>query len=133
MALSYVLDTSALLCYLRNEKGAEKVHDLLISKKEILKMHRVNLGEIYYGVLRKEGVQKASQLYGMLLQYPLEYTSNLSDTLLMTAGRLKVEYGLGFADSFAAATTFIERSVLVTKDNDFRLLEKDKLFDVLWV
>lgn len=130
---TYVLDTSALLCYLRDERGAEKLHHLLTSKKDVLKMHRVNLGEVYYGVLKKEGAPKANQLYGMLLQYPVRYIDDLSDTFLVTTGRLKVKYNLGFADSFVAASTLMEQATLITKDNDFRPLEKDGLFDVLWI
>lgn len=130
---TFVLDTSALLCYLRAEEGAKTVHDLLVSRKHSLKMHKVNLGEVYYGVLKKDGPEKADQLYGILLQYPVQYEETLSDPLVVTAGRLKVKYHLGFADSFAAAMAMVEGGTLVTKDNDFRSLEKDKILSVLWV
>ncbi len=129
----HVFDTSALLAYLRDEEGAQAVHNLLSSKKHTLKMHKINLGEVYYGVLKKEGLEKARQLYGMLLQYPVEYLESVSDALLVTAGNMKIEYNLGFADSFAAATAITERGTLVTKDNDFRPLVKDKILSVLWV
>lgn len=128
-----IFDTSALLCYLRDEKGAADVHHFLSSKKFSLKMHRIHLGELYYGILKKDGPEIASQVYGMLLQYPVHYLSDLNDALLMTAGRLKVDYKLGFADSFAAAAAIIDNAALVTKDNDFRPLAKDGILQVVWI
>lgn len=129
----YVLDTSALLCYLRDESGAGRVFDILSSKASDTRMHRVNLGEIYYGVLRRDGERKANEIYGFLVQYPVHYLEDLSDPFLVTVGRLKVRFGLGFADSFAAATAVLNNAVLVTKDNDFRPLEKKKIIKVQWV
>lgn len=128
-----ILDTSALLCFLRDEKGAEIIQNLLTSRDHELKMHKVNLGELYYSVLKKDGVERADQLYGMLFRYPIHFVEDLSDAFIMTAGRLKVKYSLGFADSFAAATAMVEKATLVTKDNDFRPLEKDGILPILWV
>lgn len=129
----YVLDTSALLCYLRDEAGADQVFDILSSKSSDTRMHRVNLGEIYYGILRKDGERKANEVYGFLVQYPVHYLEDLSDPFLVTVGRLKVHYGLGFADSFAAAAAVLNNAILVTKDNDFRPLEKKRIIKIRWV
>lgn len=96
-------------------------------------MHRVNLGEIYYGVLKKDGEKTANEVYGLLAQYPILFIDDLSDPFLATTARLKVNYRLGFADSFAAATTVLHTSVLITKDNDFRPLQKNKLIDIEWI
>lgn len=96
-------------------------------------MHRVNLGELYYGVLKKDGEKTANEVYGLLAQYPIRFIDDLSDPFLATTARLKVNYRLGFADSFAAATAILCRSTLVTKDNDFRPLQKNKVLDVEWI
>lgn len=130
---TYVLDTSALLCYLRNESGSDHVFEILRSKSHVIKMHQVNLGEIYYGLLRMDGEKKANHAYGVLLQYPIHWVEDLGDTFLMTSGKLKIEYRLGFADSFAAATAILNQAILITKDNDFRPIAKDSLLQVLWV
>lgn len=128
--LKTVLDTSALLCLLRNESGAEHVQRF-ISKD--CGLHRLHLGEVYYAVLKLDGEEKARQMYGLLTQYPLRFLTDLSDPLLITAGNLKVKFGLGFADACAAATAIIHRAPLITKDNDFRPLQKRGFLDLIWV
>ncbi len=129
----YVLDTSAFLCYLRDESGADFVYEILSSRESENFMHRVNLGEIYYGILRRDGERKANEVYGFLVQYPVRYLEDLGDPFLVTVARLKVRYGLGFADSFAAATAVLNNAVLVTKDNDFRPLERKGIVKIRWL
>lgn len=129
----FVLDTSALLCYLRNEKGADRVLKILRDDSSLILMHRINLGEIYYGILRKDGEEKANEVYGYLAQYPIDFVHDLSDPFLVTASKMKASYGLGFADAFAAATAAIHNAVLVTKDNDFRILQRDSTIKIEWV
>lgn len=126
----YILDTSALLCYLRDEAGAEKVARIL---KKDCGMHRVNLGEVYYGVLKRDGLEKANEVYGALLQYPIRFIDDLTDAMLLTTGKFKVIYHLGFADSFAAATACLNSAFLVTKDNDFRPVGQKGLVKIVWI
>ena len=128
--IRYILDTSALLCYLRDEPGADKIYSFL---KKGSALHRVNLGELYYCLLRKEGSEIASQIYGKVLQYPVTFIDDLSDAFLLTTGKLKVSYKLGYADAVVAATAILQKATLVTKDNDFRPLVKDKVLTVQWV
>lgn len=128
----YVFDTSALLGYLRNESGSETIAQLLGNQRHVFFMHRVNLGELYYGMVKHHGEKQANSIYGVVLQFPVQYIEDLSDPFLMTAGKLKVQFGLGFADSFAATTAILLNAVLITKDNDFRSLEKQRILSVLW-
>ena len=126
----YILDTSALLCYLRDEKGADQVYKIL---KNDCSMHRVNLGELYYNVLKKDGEEKAAKIYSLILQYPIQFSDDLTNHFLATVGRFKVYYKMGYADSYAATSTLFEEGILVTKDHDFKILEKEKIIRVLWV
>jgi len=129
----YVFDTSALLCYLRDEPGSHQVYKILRSKESLLHMHRVNLGELHYGIMKKDGEEKANEVLGILIQYPIQFVNDLSDPFLVTTSRFKVDHGLGFADAFAAATALLNKAVLVTKDNDFRTLTKKKILEVFWI
>ena len=130
---TYIFDTSAILCLLRNEKGAEQVYQLLKKKNNPFKMHRINLGEIYSVVLKYEGKSKAHQLYGYLIQFPIEFVDHLDDAFLLRVAGFKVDHGLGFADSFVAATAYKYGGIIVTKDNDLRPLAQKGILKVQWI
>lgn len=71
---NYCLDTFALVSYLHNERGADKVHELLnFSKKgkTQLFMHKINLGELYCTVFRQEGESEADFIYGRVKEFPM--------------------------------------------------------------
>ena len=57
--MNYVLDAFAVLTYIGDEEGADKVEEILDKAKngEIkLTMNYVNLGEIYYIIARELGL-----------------------------------------------------------------------------
>lgn len=61
----YILDTYAVLCYLRDEDGADLVAALLKAGKEgkiLLNMSWINVGEVYYIVQREEGQEKSKAI-----------------------------------------------------------------------
>ncbi len=43
-----MLDASAIIAYLRDEPGADKVEDLLANDDEVCIAHAINLCETYY-------------------------------------------------------------------------------------
>ncbi len=132
----YCLDTFALISYLHNEKGADKVQHLLNSakmKETWLFMHIINLGELYYTVYRREGESEADFIYGRVKEFPIQFSDDISEDLLLSAAKLKGSYKMSYADSFAAALSIREELILVTGDPDFKPLETDKRVKVLWL
>ena len=133
---TYCLDTFALISYLHNEKGADKVQQLLNSakaKKAQLFMHKINLGELYYTVYRQEGENEADLIYGRIKEFPIQFTDDLSEGFLLTAARLKGSYKMSYADSFAAALSIQKKLILVTGDPEFKPLEIDERIKILWL
>lgn len=133
---AYCLDTFALICYLHNEKGANKVQELLkLAKKgkAQLFMHKISLGELYYIVYKQEGETEADLIYGRVKQFPVQFIEDLSEVFLLSAARLKGGYRMSYADSFAAALAIQKRLTLVTGDPDFKSLESDKKIELLWL
>ena len=60
----YVLDTSALLAYIEDEEGAEKVESLLAQAEEeraILLVSFITYTEIFYITLRERGEETAAE------------------------------------------------------------------------
>ena len=122
-----IFDSSALLSYFFGEEGTEEVQKLLkaaVQEKALLLLSPVNFGEIYYIVSRREDEDKAQAILRMLDELFFEMPSVDVDTAIQAA-KLKAKHGLGYADSFAAALTLKQDGELVTKDEDFKTLEKE--------
>jgi predicted nucleic acid-binding protein len=128
-----IFDTSALLSYFLGEEGAEKIQKLLKSAAHDdspLLLSPINLGEIYYIVSRRDGETKAESVIKILDELFFESPPIDKETSL-SAASLKVKYGLGYADAFAAALTFQQKGELVTGDKEFKVIEKE--LTIHWV
>ena len=124
---SPVLDSYALLAYLRDEAGAEPVQALLekASRKDApLLMTEVNYAEVKYIVLRKDGKAAWTQVEASLGSLPIEFvpaTRGLADS----AADFKANHRISLADAFAAALARERKAELITGDPEFKALEKE--------
>ncbi|MFC1713451.1 type II toxin-antitoxin system VapC family toxin [Candidatus Poribacteria bacterium] len=133
---AYILDSFAVIAYLSDEEGADRVEELLdrASEGEInLFMHAINLGEVLYTVFREEGEIQAMNVYSAVRRYPVEFVDDLSESFLLNVISLKGTYPISYADAFAAATAIEMNGILVTGDPELKRLEMDKRFEILWV
>ena len=133
---TYILDTFAVIAYLNDEEGADKVEKLLNKAKEgeiKLFMHAINLGELFYNVFKKEDETKAIMVYGKVKQYPVEFVEDLSEPFLLSTARLKGTYPISYADAFAVVTAIEKEGILVTGDPELKILETDNKVEILWI
>jgi ribonuclease VapC len=124
---SPVLDSFALLAYLRDENGAEAVQALLekASRKDApLLMTEVNYAEVKYIVLRKDGREAWKEVEATLGSLPIEFVPT-TRALVETAGDFKANHRISLADAFAAALAREKKSELVTGDPEFKVMEKE--------
>ena len=133
MAAAKVLDSWALLCYLEQEPGFEKMIDLfekaLESSKPLL-MCIVNWGEVYYQVMRRFGDQKAQDIEQLIHTLPITLIeANIE--LTREAARVKATKRMAYADCFAVALARLRKAELYTGDNEFKAVEKD--IKVVWL
>jgi predicted nucleic acid-binding protein len=130
----FVLDSFAVFAYLNDEEGADQVEEILkgarTGEMEVY-IHVVNLGEIFYLTMRQEDETAAYKVYGTVRRYPVTFIDDLSEDLLLTAGRLKAKNSIAYADTFAAATAKLKDATLVTGDPEFKPLEEE--IDILWI
>lgn len=129
----YVFDSSALIAYLLETRGAPKVKDLLKDavrgRSEIL-MSAVNFGEVYGFVLRQSGADQAHATLAVVRSLPIKFAEAMVQRCCHAA-EIKNTYKLYYADSFAAALAMENKATLVTSDSDFRRLGHN--FPVLWL
>ncbi|CUX76921.1 type II toxin-antitoxin system VapC family toxin [Thermococcus chitonophagus] len=117
-----MLDSYAILTYLLNEKGAERVEELLNKARngEVkVYMNVVNLGEVYYIIARRKGVDVADFIIANLLKSPILFIP-ADERLSLIAGRIKAFHKLSYADGFAAATAIDLNATLLTGDEEFK-------------
>lgn len=129
----YVFDTSALVAYFKGEDGADRVGEILESvfgEEGGLLMSPVNLGEIFYILAKGFGLGKARWAISRLEEGGFGFPPVDVETAV-AAGALKWLKDLGYADSYAAALARREGAVLVTKDKEFKAVEKD--IKIQWV
>ena len=128
-----VLDAQALLAFFGREPGHEKVQTVLVNaleKGSYLLMASVNFGEVYYIVLRRDGLEKAEEIARTIQTLPIEIV-DVDLSLAKEAGRFKVKYKISYADCFAAALTKINKGELLTGDREFEQLKKD--IRIIWI
>jgi uncharacterized protein with PIN domain len=133
LAAAKVLDSWALLCYLEQEPGFEKMIDLFekaVESSKPLLMCVVNWGEVYYQVARRFGEQKAQEVERLIQTLPITLVE-ANKELTHEAARIKATKRMAYADCFAGALARLKKAELYTGDPEFKVVEKD--IKVVWL
>jgi predicted nucleic acid-binding protein len=118
----FVLDTSALLAFMTEEKGAEAVENILSGKGNRLFIPWAVLFEIYYVTRRARGEKEADRRLVLIKELPALILWNMEEPDVLTAARIKAQFPVSFADSIIAAAAFRLDATLVHRDPEFDLL-----------
>lgn len=133
MAAVKVLDSWALLCYLEQEPGYERIIELFDKAVEFSKpllMCIVNWGEVYYQVAKRFGEQKAQEIEKLIQTLPITLVDANKD-LTREAARIKATKRVAYADCFAVALARLRKAELYTGDPEFKVVEKE--IKVVWL
>jgi ribonuclease VapC len=128
-----VLDSHALVAFLREEPGSEMVRKILEKAAERdtpVHMTEVNYAEAQYIIRRREGDEAWAAIARELPVMPIEFHT-ADRRLADVAAEYKAKYKLSLADAFAGALTKEKKAELVTGDPEFKVLEKE--FKILWL
>jgi predicted nucleic acid-binding protein len=119
-----VIDSFALLAYLKQESNHQKVENLLSAKDAQPLMNDINIGETFYVLARERGLDKAEYFINAILpNLPITKIGNTL-TEVIDAAKIKAQYPISYADCFTVATAIRERAVIITGDPDFKHVEK---------
>lgn len=130
---TYVFDASALFAFLQKKAGVHKVSELLkeaMRGRAAIFMSAVNYGEVYGGVLREHGPERARATMSAVQPMPISF-ANAMPPRAFQAAEVKAKYKLYYLDSFAAALALEHKGTLVTSDSDFRRLGHS--FPIVWL
>jgi ribonuclease VapC len=129
-----LLDSHALLAYLNQEAGFQKVRDVMAEfqkSEDSILMNEINIGEVYYILSRKRGRESADYFLETILpSLPVKSVSNSFEDII-GAARIKAEHPISFADCFAVATATRENASILTGDPEFKRVES--LVSVEWL
>jgi predicted nucleic acid-binding protein len=115
-----LLDTSALLAFIEDEAGADRVEKALRQEKIILPWPV--LFEAYYLTFQGEGEAEADARYALIKQLRAEFLWDMDEAITLTAAGLKARFRLSFADATIAAFALSTGATLMHKDPEYEPL-----------
>ena len=126
MTGSLVFDSWAIIAFFNNEPAAEKVK-LLLAESARQKngwITSVNLGEVWYMLVRKRSRQLADQTILEMTQIGIG-SVDVDWPMVLQAADFKSRHKISYADAFAAALAKQRNAELVTGDPEFRTLDSE--------
>ncbi len=133
MKKKWLLDSFAVLAWLQDEPGAERVEALLLAARQshappLLTV--INLAEVYYRTARQRGHPFAEGIVRQIRALPVALCA-CDEPLSLAAARIKADFAIAFADAVAAAAAQREEATVVTGDPEFRKIEH--LISIEWL
>ena len=137
MSNIYVFDACALIALINDEDGSDKVEIILkeaMDEKAEIYMSTINILEIYYGIYREEGQDKADETYQRIMKQPINIIDVIEEKVLKIAGRIKANYRLSLADSIVLGLAITKSAVVVTSDHhEFDIIEEKEQIAFAWI
>jgi predicted nucleic acid-binding protein len=119
-----VLDAQPLSILFHEQPGWEFVNNLLehaIESGETHLLSSINLGEVFYSILRDYGEGKAQEALARIEQGPIDIViPSVEQTLV--AAKFKAGGGIAYADCFAGALALERNLPVLTGDREFERL-----------
>jgi predicted nucleic acid-binding protein len=116
----YLLDTSALLTFIEDEPGSDRVEEVL--KDAAILLPWPILMETHTITFQEKGRAEADRRYALIRQLRAEILWAMDEPILLTAARLKAEHHVSLADAVVAAFAIRNNAVLIHKDPEFDAL-----------
>ncbi|VAX37986.1 hypothetical protein MNBD_UNCLBAC01-351 [hydrothermal vent metagenome] len=126
MDKNYVLDTSAIFTYTKEEKGVDTVEDILRAAKKnkcIIYLSFATLMELYYVTWRARNEESAKELIVLIDSLPIQKVQS-NEHLTLVAGRIKANHRLSIVDAFIVATALEKKAILVHKDPELKFMNQ---------
>ncbi len=128
-----VLDANALLSYLHDRAGSDRVGQLMTEAakhERLVLMSVINWGEVFYSIWKTSGEQAARAIMGSPTRFPVELVP-VDLASVIAAAELKARHNLPYADCFAVTVALARKATLVTADPHFQKL--GKRVAILWL
>jgi ribonuclease VapC len=121
----YVIDTHAIVAYLRMEPGADRVLALFQDARHgnhTCGASVINLGEVLYILERREGPLGVQAFLATLSSLPITIV-DATWQRVQAAAHVKATYPVSYADAFAVGLAQENGATVLTGDPEFRAVE----------
>ncbi len=125
----YLLDTSAILSFIEDEAGADRVEQVL--KQATTLIPWPVLLETYYITIQEAGQAEADQRIALIKQLNVKILWDMDEPTLLTAAKLKANHRISLADAIIAAFAIRRVAVLMHKDPEYESLTGLLLMEAL--
>ncbi len=129
----FVFDSYALLALMEDEPGAQAVADIILDEAEEPYLSVINLGEVYYVVMRRHDEAAAAEVVRGVRQEEKLVIAEASWPRVKAAARLKAGGGLAYADAFVLGLAQELGACLVTGDPELRTAAARIGVELLWI
>ena len=131
-----VLDAWAVVAWLQNEKPASDLVQSLLGQSDsgalTLFISWINVGEVYYTLLRRLGAAPAEEFVAGVPSLPV--TTVVPDrNMILAAARWKGLHKLSYADAFAVEMAVRLKATLVSGDPELQRLERVGVLELEWL
>lgn len=122
--MTFVLDASAMIAFLRGELGADTVAEILLDSESRCHAHALNLCEVFYDFERAASRQEALKAVSDLATLGVIEDASLTPAVWQAAGTLKARLRrVSLADCFAIELAErLEATVLTADHHEFDVL-----------
>jgi PIN domain nuclease of toxin-antitoxin system len=129
--MKYPLDACALIAFFDAEEGGLTISDLIVTPTAQLKIHSVNMCEVFYHFLRKYDLGASNKVLSDVLSFGIEIFDEIGPNLWKDAAALKAQYKrLSLADAIGVAYARSIDGIFVTADHsELEPLDKDGVCD----
>jgi PIN domain nuclease of toxin-antitoxin system len=128
-----VLDTFAILALIEEEEGAETVAKIISDEETQIYLSVINLGELYYLLLREKGEEVADEVLQSTLLEESIVIEEAPWSRVKEAARIKAKGKLSYADSFVLGLTLELKAPVVTGDPEILAMAKEFGVQVIWI
>lgn len=115
--MNFVLDSSAMIAFLRAEEGGTSVREVLSQRENECFAHAINLCEVYYDFLRASDHLTALAALNDLATAGVVEIDHLRRSLWLAAGHLKARGRISLADCIGLALAEERKAVFLTADH----------------
>jgi predicted nucleic acid-binding protein len=134
--VTFFLDACALIAYINQEPEGPQVKALIEragSGEDIICMSVVNLAEVYYHCIKRDGEEMADTIMHNAAELPITVIDTITDAVCRETARFKAHYPMSLADAFLCAAAKSLSAVIVTKDREIETAEKPENLSVFWI
>ena len=115
--MNRILDACALIAYLKAEQGGQVVDAYLRDPGTHCYAHVVNLCEVYYAMIRSDGLAVARAAIHDLKTDGVSFRRDMGRAFWLDVGELKAKGNISIADCFCLALARKLSGAVVTSDH----------------